>query len=350
MQLNFAVREADYLKADSLYRRLPPPRQDTLQYRTMDAFAKGDVARQEALYRAYEADTVTNATNISFRLIHDMENPDAAARFATLALKEANTDPRRARAAAEMAGIEAERGQMRAALTRLRGATLRDPRRVYTEFASMPLYRIPAEHLAAMRAEIERSDSIPRNSELTEQVRPHIRLYRLAQMSCRAGDYAAANAYAQRIRAMSAPAVYRNTMALIADEIDAQVDVANGRYGEAVEKLARHKYSVAADLGNPLTWAAGAAAWHAEALFQAGRYEEARKRFDTLDDALATSAPHTSYILLRRAQIADAQNDAAKARDLYARFLKFWTQPDPELQPVVDQARARLAQLQSNAG
>ena len=87
--------------------------------------------------------------------------------------------------------------------------------------------------------------------------------------------------------------------------------------------------------------------WRAEALFRAQRYDEAAQWFDNLDEAVISGAPHIAYILLRRAQIADARNESEKARDLYARFLKLWDKPDPELQPVVNQARNRLAALQA---
>ena len=350
MQIDFAVREADFPKADSLYRSQPGPLLDTLQYRTLQAFKTNDVAKQEALFRAYEQDTAIAAGMIGYRMLHEMENPDAATRFANLALKEQAREPQKKRAPVVAALVDAERGHMRSALKHLRGSTVSFKRVAYTDFANMPLYRMPAEDLAALRAEIERSDSTAVNAEPSGQMRPHVRLYRLAIMACRAGDFQAAAQYAQRMRSLPTPATMQSSIALLATEIDAQIDVENGRPLEALRRLEQHKNTVAADIGSAVSWGAGPAVWRAEALFQAGRYEEAQKWFDVVDEVLVDNQPHIAWILLRRAQIADARNDGAKARDLYARFLKLWNQPDAELRPIVDQARSRLAALQADAG
>ena len=77
MQIDFAVREADFPKADSLYRSQPGPLLDTLQYRTLQAFKTNDVAKQEALFRAYEQDTAIAAGMIGLgamlvRAFHSM--------------------------------------------------------------------------------------------------------------------------------------------------------------------------------------------------------------------------------------------------------------------------------------
>ena len=350
MQLDFAVREANYLKADSLYRRLPPPRFDTLQYPTLQAFKTNDVAKQEALYRAYEQDTTIPAGWISYRILHEREDMDGALRFAQLALREKAPGQPGERAPIWMAMLESERGQIHSSIERIRTSSVRDKAQLYLEWTSSPFYRISAKDLAMMRAETEAWDSIPQNQETAEQVRPHIKLYRLAVLSCRAADYAAAAQFAQRMRTMPAPAALQPSIALLADEIDAQIDVENGRPLEAIRRLEARRNTIATDIGRRGLWGSGAAVWRAEALYRAGKYEEAQKWFDNLDETLVNDQPHIAYILLRRAQIADARNDAATARDLYARFLKIFSQPDQEMKAEVDQARARLNALQQQAG
>jgi tetratricopeptide (TPR) repeat protein len=48
----------------------------------------------------------------------------------------------------------------------------------------------------------------------------------------------------------------------------------------------------------------------------------------------------------RLAELYDAKNDRAKAMSHYAQFIDLWQNADPDLQPHVQKARARLAQLQ----
>jgi tetratricopeptide (TPR) repeat protein len=47
----------------------------------------------------------------------------------------------------------------------------------------------------------------------------------------------------------------------------------------------------------------------------------------------------------RLCELYEARGDRAKARDYYGRFVDLWKDADPELQPVVRDVRARVAQL-----
>ncbi|HEX6065297.1 MAG TPA: hypothetical protein VFZ04_13795 [Longimicrobiales bacterium] len=256
----------------------------------------------------------------------------------------------RAQASASLAYIDAEQGRFRAAVERVRASTLPYKTRLYAEIANTPLSVIPREQLEAMRKEVLAMDSVPADTMPESQIRSYARLYRAAVLSCRAADFGAAAQYAQRLRTMQAPAYWKASLAQLADEIDAQVDLQNNRPHEALRKLERHRTLLAADIGAAFSWGSSVPMWRAEALFRAQRYDEAAQWFDNLDEAIVSGSPHIAYILLRRAQIADARNDSDKARDLYARFLKLWDKPDAELQPVVEQARNRLAALQAKAG
>ncbi|HEY0671398.1 MAG TPA: hypothetical protein VGD27_03975 [Longimicrobiales bacterium] len=352
MQLYFAVSEADFLRADSLYRKMPPPRQDTMQYRLLHAYQTNDVGKQEEYYRAYQKNNDVNVARAGYGLLHDLENPQAARRFVELSQADNRTPEAKARGQVLLSDIEMEQGRMRAALERVRRTNVPYRTRIYTEYANTPLSRISREQLEAMRAEVLALDSVPdsKSDRPGDQLRPHIRLYRAAVLSCRTGDFAAAAQYAQRLRALETPAHWQESIALLATEIDAQIDIENGRPQEGLRKLDQHRNIIALDLVGPFSWGSTIPMWRAEALFRAQRYDEAAQWFDNLEDATYSDIPHVAYILLRKAQIADARNDSEKARDLYARFLKLWNQPDPELQPVVDQARNRLAALQARVG
>jgi hypothetical protein len=342
------VSEADFLRADSLYRRQPGPLTDTLQYRAAHAFKTNDVAQQEAFFKAYsEQKGIPPARFAANILMHDLENPAAARRFGQLSQDPQRSAEQRALAGVSLAYLDAEQGRFRAAVERVRASTLPFKTRLYAELANTPLSVIPRDQLAALRSEVLAMDSLPGDSTPAGQLRSYVRLYRAAVLSCRAADFSAATQFAQRLRTVQAPVYWKASLAQLADEIDAQVDLENNRPLDALRKLERHRTLLAWDLAGPFSWGSSIPMWRAEALFRAQRYDEAAQWFDNLDEAVISGAPHIAYILLRRAQIADARNESEKARDLYARFLKLWDKPDPELQPVVNQARNRLAALQA---
>jgi tetratricopeptide (TPR) repeat protein len=283
-------------------------------------------------------------------MLHNQENPAVARRFLQLSQDAKRSNEQRTSGASVLSMIDAEQGRFSAAVDRLRPLTLPTKLRTYAAYANTPLSRIPRAQLASMRAEVLAMDSVAQDSTPTAQVGPYARLFRAAVLSCRMNDLGAAAQYAQRLRTLAAPEYWKASLAMLADEIDAQIDLENNRPQEALRKLERHRIILAADLGADFSWGGSYAIWRAEALFRAQRYEEAAQWFENLDGGIVGDIPHVSYILLRRAQIADARNESEKARDLYARFLKLWDKPDPELQPVVDQARSRLAALQAKVG
>jgi hypothetical protein len=350
MQIDFAVSEADYLKADSLYRRQPHVLTDTMQFRAAHAFKMNDVAKQEAYYKAYREQEKTPVFRFAYGMLHYQEKPDVARRFAQLSQDAKRSNEHRTRGAVTLSNIDTEQGRFRAGVERLRALTFPNKTRQYADYASSPLSRIPREQLQPMRAEVLAMDSVVTDSTPGAQIRPLARLYRAALLSCRMSDLEAAGQYAQRLRTIAAPEYWKESLAVLADEIDAQIDLENNRPQEALRKLERHRTILAADLGEAFTWGSSYVMWRSEALFRAQKYDEAAQWFDNLDGAVVGDIPRVSYILLRRAQIADARNESEKARDLYARFLKMWDKPDPELRPVVEQARNRLAALQARVG
>src|SRR5215204_790846 len=150
MQIDFAVSEADYLKADSLYRRQPHVLSDTMQFRAAQAFKTSNVARQEAYYRAYREQAKTPVFSFSFLMLHYQENPDVARRFAQLSQDKARTDEHRMAGGAVMSNIDTEQGRFRAGVERLRTLTLGRKTRFYADYANTPLSRIPRAQLEAM--------------------------------------------------------------------------------------------------------------------------------------------------------------------------------------------------------
>lgn len=63
------------------------------------------------------------------------------------------------------------------------------------------------------------------------------------------------------------------------------------------------------------------------------------------------SDPHLSYIaVLEAARALEAAGRRDEAEAAYARFLQAWRGADPALQPIVEEARRELAELQRATG
>ncbi|HEX6559970.1 MAG TPA: hypothetical protein VF021_10920, partial [Longimicrobiales bacterium] len=79
-----------------------------------------------------------------------------------------------------------------------------------------------------------------------------------------------------------------------------------------------------------------------------GRYDEALQWFENVQVFPAQGMEVAPFYLLRRAQIHDRRGDTKQAALLYGQFLDYWKNPEPELQPLVREARGRLAAIQRN--
>jgi class 3 adenylate cyclase/tetratricopeptide (TPR) repeat protein len=123
-----------------------------------------------------------------------------------------------------------------------------------------------------------------------------------------------------------------------------------GDFDAAVEHYATMEMHVA----YPITWAselytlAYPRFFRAIALQKTGRGEEAIRWYDTLESSpyeLILRAPAH----LRRAEIYEESGDRARAVEHYRAFVELWKDADPELQPIVDEARVALRRLEGAA-
>jgi tetratricopeptide (TPR) repeat protein len=71
---------------------------------------------------------------------------------------------------------------------------------------------------------------------------------------------------------------------------------------------------------------------------------------DGVERPLGLDANFLAGALRRLAELHDAKGDAQKALSYYARFVDLWKDADPDLQPQVRKARARMIELQRRQG
>lgn len=350
MQQTLAVREANFLRADTLYRKNPAPRADTLQFRMAHAVKIKDTRKQQELLAAYRKTTQAEPGGAGYRLLRYLHEPEIATELAAIGLTGDRTPEVKDRNGLWMSMIDIERGRIKAALDRIDKRPKEQRLHTYSRLLGSTFYPIPPERLAAYRAELLKADSLPDGETPAQHLRGHVRLWRLAQLSCRTGAYDAAIQYARRMRALPVAPHWQASIAFLANAAEAQADVGSGRAAEGLRKLESMPGAPAVDMALLFEWGGPAIHTRAEALFRLQRYEEAARWFDILDEAYFDNQPHIAYVILRRAQIHDARNESEQARDHYARFLKLWDNPDPELRSIVEAARARLAALQERRG
>ena len=119
-----------------------------------------------------------------------------------------------------------------------------------------------------------------------------------------------------------------------------------GDFAAAVERYASMEMHVA----YPITWASELYTlsfprfFRAIALQETGRGEEAIRWYATLESSpyeLVLRAPAH----LHRAEIHEKSGDRAQAIEHYHAFVDLWKDADPELQPMVEEARTALRRL-----
>jgi len=76
-----------------------------------------------------------------------------------------------------------------------------------------------------------------------------------------------------------------------------------------------------------------------------GRYEEALGWLAHLGEVSAAELAFLPAAHLRQAEIYEAMGEPAKAAEQYARFVDMWRDADPELQPIVEEAREAVRRL-----
>jgi tetratricopeptide (TPR) repeat protein len=183
----------------------------------------------------------------------------------------------------------------------------------------------------------------------------HIRTYLLGLIHARLGDDATALTYAQELTRAD---VANDSLGLLYDaalNIQALSALAHDDPAAALEILERARLEAAVRESQVSHF--HQRFYHrllrAEALYELGRDEEALGWFGTFPGpGFGSHLDYTylAYIHLRRGQLYERLGDAAKAVDHYAKFVEMWADAQPELQPLVEQARGRIAALRGEPG
>jgi tetratricopeptide (TPR) repeat protein len=340
------VSEQNYLRADSLVRRTEDPGSDTIRFRMLHAYKTGNAAEARRLSDAFaKTPGVFLATAVELSVM----DPHAAEELATAVVSKRAPGVTRSAGLTTLSMLDMEQGQPGAAFARLDSAG-EDRIEMKAMYATLPTVQLSREKMQALYDQLLRADSVAPagNNQPGAKLWPQFRLYHLGMVSCRLGRTAEANAFANRLEAMPVAPYWKESMHALATNVRAQVDVANG---DAKGALARLE-GLQSDPPLDLLFTTGARLpelmWRAELLYLLGRNDEALDWFENVDDFVAYELPIYSYSMLRRAELLERKGQGREAMALYSQVLKNWSAAEPEFQPLVNQARSRLAMLQRN--
>jgi tetratricopeptide (TPR) repeat protein len=135
----------------------------------------------------------------------------------------------------------------------------------------------------------------------------------------------------------------------LADRVRARVAFRGGRRIEALRLLEQGAVNQWFGLAvtSPLQSQAPERYLRAELLQAAGRLEEAIGWYASFGEHGLHDLVYLAPSLFRRGELYEALGKPVEAMIHYARFAEMWQDADPELQPVVQQARNRIARLRS---
>ena len=256
-----------------------------------------------------------------------------------------------------LAKIEVMSGRWSAAKAELDAASELDAATALEHRALLSLWpwmRVSRSELQALRDSLLRWKAVPGPSGQTSvtaehaPVHPYLRPYLLGLVGVRLGDHAGARAEAanleRRVGGSFAPAYVRDLRRVLRAELAR----AGGRLEEALTVLDSLEFWTVGELlatGNsPFLTREREQFTRAELLNALGRDDEALQVYRALADELFHSGAPAHF---RLAEIYQRRGERQKAAEHYARFIELWQDCDPELRPLVQEARRRMARLRT---
>lgn len=217
-------------------------------------------------------------------------------------------------------------------------------------YAGLPFVRTSPAELDEIRSGLERwspaSEPPPAGSTLEASLAGQLREWLLGLIEVKLGQDARALERAAAIERMPAAPEASAVVRSLAQTLRAGVAARQNRAAEALRLLESVRGNVPASLLRSPFYAEEPARYlRAEVLLQLGRDQEA---LDWLRFGFADTPAEVLYLApahLRQGEIYERIGAREQAAEHYERFLHLWQHCDPELEPLVSDARARLARL-----
>jgi tetratricopeptide (TPR) repeat protein len=174
-----------------------------------------------------------------------------------------------------------------------------------------------------------------------------LRQYALGILSLRLRDSASAATAAARLQRLAASPAATTLVRDLDRGLRARLAWQEGRPADALRLLqALECRDSQADIAlTPFATRASERFLRGELLASLGRDAEALPWFASLGTGSVTELPLRALSHLRQAELHERLGDRDQSAAHYAQFLALWRDADPEFQPLVDDARRRLARL-----
>jgi len=223
-------------------------------------------------------------------------------------------------------------------------------------FATLPFWRVPDEDVVAIRERLSAWDgSAPASERGSNQVFPEgiypiLRIYLLGQVSARLGEYGRAIEYASALEELPGLEHAASLPQDLSRGVRAQVAVNEGRPEDALALLEQARFETLPGefmytFASSFLMQNHERFLRAELLRQLGRDQEALGWYDSFRIGRYRTAIYRAPTHLHRGEIYEQMGDRAKALEHYGHFVVLWSDADPELQPLVEDVRGRMARL-----
>ncbi len=354
---DLAVREEDYMGADSMMRRMTAP---PLSMRILLTFVRGDsAARAGIMEEARISDS--RQSQIAARYVATfLEDFAAAKSLAELDLAPRRKPPVRANAQLLLAWLEVARGRWTAAKAAFAQAErMEEVPPVLAQqaiAATLPFLAVPRRDLDSLRKEVGRWNPRAEVSEpgasLASRLQPHLRLYLLGLLSSRLGDHADALRIVREIERADGPDEARTVIRALALTIRADLALQGRNAEQAGRALEAVQGEVPLELVSVPLYAhvrefTQEHARHLRVLVLSAqqKHREALQWIETSFQGTPSEIVYLAPMHLERAEIYQRLGEREKAAEHYRRFLVLWRDCDPELRPVLERAKSELARL-----
>ena len=219
---------------------------------------------------------------------------------------------------------------------------------------SLPFLNIPVDELQEIRRQLEQVkpvDRVPSNPSfhfnVHDDIHTILQSYLLGLLSARVGDNDAAIQHATQLAQLEAPESGGTIATDLALSVRSQIDLIGGRLKQALALLeqTRNETWYHKTLSSPFYAQTHQRFMRAELLRKLGRGEEALGWYESLPAITPFGLVYLAISHLRRGEIYESLGQEEQAVEHYSRFIELWRDCDPELQPLLEDAKEKLSEL-----
>jgi serine/threonine protein kinase/tetratricopeptide (TPR) repeat protein len=359
--LQIAALEGRFAEVDSILRHDlagKPADERTIGGRSLQAFLVGDREARERMLRELRG-MDDDLLLWTFRRVplysRDHRVIESVAR---LLLEPARAPALRALGYITLADLALARGQWASAKDWLARAADSAPLlalELRASYSLLPFLSVPAAELEALHDALLRVDAawlseplpIPYYAPDTLRL-ALVRPYLLEMLSARLGNHGAAQEYVRPTDRTQTDSTRSSFVGLLTSSVHAHLARSRGNPVAALALLGGEAalFPINTSVSHFGTHAYERFA-RAELLRELGRDEEALGWYASMAELSASEMIYLAASHLRRAEIYERLGYTPQAIEHYTRFVELWKHCDPELRPLHEQAKQRLARLRS---